>query len=51
MRTRKAMVRYILNQTYITIEELDVMTDEEITQIYKEEREANQEDINFTKGL
>jgi len=51
MRTRKAMIRYILDQTYITTEELETMTDEEITKIYKEEREANQEDINFAKGL
>jgi hypothetical protein len=43
MRTRAAMVRYLLQATRYTQEELDKLDDETIYQWYKEEKETDKE--------
>jgi hypothetical protein len=43
MRTREAMIRYLLSQTRYTIEELNALDDATIYQWYKEEKEVDKE--------
>jgi len=39
--TRERMIKYLLRETRLTLEELNSLSDATITQYYKEEKECN----------